>query len=403
LYILSYVEIFICCENYYAKLLFVFILTYFVFYCINFIFNLKKYKNTPYHEDITNPKNYFKIWPESATNEIKNILLNNQFETLFKIAIVWHWWEWKTTFLRKVLDEVEIQDKNIIVEFPTWQFADDKDILQSFMDEIYKSLYEQWYNFLELKFSSKYVNKLVKDSVNEWWIKNFLSLFFDLLTFFKNDDLAELLNDIQNIVGKRFIFVFDDLDRLNTDNLYTIFRLQDHLKNLNNAISFLIFERKSKVFERLEKIYWREFNEKVVNLFVYLQPQSHLIDIRWKKWWNWKQLWYADLLIEIFERNCNLVEKIESNFGKIVPERIYIIADNFKISQASTYNKIGIIRLKAFDNNKLRDIKKLLKIFFHELGHLAEKTYFYEIGKTPKELHEKISITLFLVLLIKKL
>jgi len=84
------------------------------------------------------------------------------------------------------------------------------------------------------------------------------------------------------------------------------------------------------------------------------------------------------------------VEKIESSFGKIVPERIYIIADNFKISQASTYNKIGIIRLKAFDNNKLRDIKKLLKIFFHEPKHLAEKTYFYEIGKTPKELHEKI-------------
>jgi len=45
--------------------------------------------------------------------------------------------------LKKVLDEKQIQDKNIIVKFPTWQFADDKDILQSFMDEIYKSLYEQ--------------------------------------------------------------------------------------------------------------------------------------------------------------------------------------------------------------------------------------------------------------------
>jgi len=299
-----------------------------VFYVFFWIFKyIKKYKHkSHYYEDKVDPQKSFDIWWKNSEDEIKRILKEDKFDELFKIAIIWHWGEGKTTFLEKSLKDKEIQDKSIVVKFPTWQFADDKDVLQSFMDEIYKSLFKHWYLFLELKFSSKYINKLVKDSVKVWWLKSLISFILELLTFFKEDSLEKLLKDIQYITWKRFVFIFDDLDRLKLDNLYTIFRLQDHLKKLENAISILIFERRSKVFEDLEKVYGKNFNEKIVNLFVYLHPSKNIVDVKreckdeYSQWW-WKNLRYAEKILKIFNDNGfnwkNKASKLDCNQGDL--------------------------------------------------------------------------------------
>lgn len=230
------------------------------------------------------------------------------------LAIYGKWGEGKTTLMNFIENELQEQTDFVCINFNPWRFSSEEQLIKGYFMKLAESLEES----LETE-----VEKVGN------WTERYLSsiaAFFNRSDFAKevghllsNADLEELKNRIQNILikNKRQVVVFmDDIDRLNKQEIQSIFRLIKLTANFHYLVYVLAFDDEV-VADSLQDRYGtfnqqagRRFLEKVVQVPISLPKISE-----------------ADLQNYCFSAINRLVEHFEI---KLTPDDVNGFVYNFK-------------------------------------------------------------------------
>lgn len=196
--------------------------------------------------------NYDLIGRDKFISDLQNIIINCRPNDKFVIALEGAWGCGKTTILNNLKER--IYDENIILidDFDPWAYEDEKSLFRGMFDLIMKKL--------ELNFSIGKIN-------------HFFNMYLDILFYsskyqkpysiLKNyyysyneiNRLREIINNYLKNSNKRILFIIDNIERSEKENIIFLFKLVNNILNFDNTIYLLSFDD-----EKLQKIFKEDLN-----------------------------------------------------------------------------------------------------------------------------------------------
>lgn len=161
----------------------------------------------------------------------------------FSIGIVGPWGAGKTSFLNQIkteLDKLEIENdkkykQNLVLNFNPWQYPNETNLTQVFLREIEVKLRKHTFSDRHI---NDYVNHLFKNNRSFW------SIFLNALLPPRN--IEELHKSISTSIiqsKKRLVIFIDDIDRLQSHEVYEILTIIRNIGNLPNLIFVLAYDK----------------------------------------------------------------------------------------------------------------------------------------------------------------
>lgn len=174
-------------------------------------------------EDILNRK--------SKANQVKRLIVGNKSKNSLAIGIVGDWGNGKTSFMNFVEKSFENEEDYIIVHFNSWLNISINSIIQDFFSTVQKEVSKYSIDVSkEIRTYGYNVLSINKNSTTETLLNAIKILPENSLSEnFKN------LNELLNKLNKKIIVFFDDLDRLQPNEVFEV------LKLIRNTASFDVF------------------------------------------------------------------------------------------------------------------------------------------------------------------
>lgn len=170
---------------------------------------------------------------EDLESEIINIPSKKSAITM---GLYGSWGEGKTS-VTNILKNIFLKNnKFLIINFVPWSFKDDEAILTAFYQQIRQAIsskfllpgfakdLNKYINIISMGFSGKGININLNNSEESLEI------------------IKERVEKFIEQIGKTIIVFIDDIDRLNSDELFLIFKLIRSCTNFKNTIFFLAFD-----------------------------------------------------------------------------------------------------------------------------------------------------------------
>lgn len=163
--------------------------------------------------------------------QIARLVKNNKSKSSIAIGIVGKWGDGKSSFMNLIEENLK-QDKTfIIVQFNSWLNISVKSIIQDFFNTVEKEIAP--HSFDISKEVKKYASNVL--SVNKNTTTETLLNAVNLLPENSISDDFDNLNHLLNRLNKKVIVFFDDLDRLQPNEVFEV------LKLIRNTASFDVF------------------------------------------------------------------------------------------------------------------------------------------------------------------
>ncbi|EKD66376.1 MAG: hypothetical protein ACD_49C00049G0009 [uncultured bacterium (gcode 4)] len=237
------------------------------------------------------------LWFKYKAKDFSEIIYNNWDHRWLVFWLVAPWWAWKTTFLNFLQEQEIIYDNCMVFKFNPWYFENESVLLEKFILEFKSFLINE---------SNTYLNELWNDLnilIKILWKKTNSLLWVDL-DWWNNKDLYNTKKDINNSlkkINKKIIIVIDDLDRISSDKLRSVFKIINLCKDFYNTNFILCYDLSN--FNNIDE------------------------SLRISRTLNWDWI-YSDITNEEFD-NTNLVKYIE----KIVNVQFSLYPDFDKLKE----------------------------------------------------------------------
>lgn len=202
---------------------------------------------------------------QAIIDNLCNIILFVKPDNKFVISLEGRWGSGKTTILNNVKRQINKNCENIVFidEFDPWVYDSEKALLLNMLDVLLQKTGEN----VSVKERHRVVESLT-DLILDGRKKTALkSLFF-------GNNIAELTSEInEHIVkcGKKFVFIIDNIDRAEKDNVILLFKLVGSVLDFKRVTYILSFdnERVKKIFENDLTIDY-EYLKKIINLAIHV-------------------------------------------------------------------------------------------------------------------------------------
>lgn len=306
----------------------------------------------------------------------ESILASKNYKEGFSIGLVGEWGSGKSTIIDLTKKEIEIQNYFIIIDdFDPWVIKSQDALILAMYNTIMENLRENISYFKRKKVQ----NALINITTNIPYIGKGLGNYFEN----RIDDYSEykeIKSDLEEKLeksDKRLIFIIDNLDRMNSENVLFLLTLIGTLFKLPNITYIIAYDRK-----RLKNIFKIDdinpkYLEKIINKEIFM-PTLHretlevclenLINV-----YKYNDIKYKKIIKEICKQFTNIRQFIcFCNSLERKPE----IFDNLK-------NKIGYYLDIEFDYFIIQSIKFFdyniyIKIFEYRdtiLEHIGQKNF----------------------------
>lgn len=198
-------------------------------------------------------------------NELKDAMTLEHGGNAFTIGVEGEWGAGKTTLINLTLDKI-INENNthikIISDFDPWIFGTNEALLVSLYEEILKCVGVK-YNTFKLRHDLKKLTSILASVSKQTW---FDKLFDD---HFGYSDLKQMKRELTEILNKEnevVIIVFDNLDRMNSENVLFLFKLIGTIFDLPHINYVLSYDDKrlDDIFSESLKIN-PKYKEKIIN------------------------------------------------------------------------------------------------------------------------------------------
>jgi putative uncharacterized protein CPE1287 len=307
------------------------------------IFTLQDILNLKYNKfNINNLGNIDKIIIKDSDDDIPDIFKIDKTKEELKIAIskystigvVGEWGSGKSTLINSTIKELDKSDFIIIKDFDPWPIKSQDTLILSMYNTIMENLGENISYFKRKKVQ----NALINIATNIPYIGSGIGSFFEN----RVDDYTEckeIKADLEEKLiksDKRLIFIIDNLDRMNSNNVLFLLTLIETLFKLPNITYILAYNknRLNGIFEDnridlryLEKIINKEIFMPVLDRDVLKLCLKNLLII-----YNYDIYNYDDIIKKICKRFdnirqficfCNSLTKKPFIFNDLRPELDY--------------------------------------------------------------------------------
>lgn len=177
-------------------------------------------------------------------------------EESFVFGLLGKWGDGKTSALNLLRLLLAYEKDFIIINFDPWNFKDEEAMLNAFFETVEKSLNKE-YLFPNLKRLFVKYQKLISSGLSNTGFK----INFD----FKDDTVDEIKTRIEKYIentNRKLIIIIDEIDRLQKEEIFMIFKLVRSNSKFKNSI-FLLSLDETKTVEKLGEN-GKEYLEKIV-------------------------------------------------------------------------------------------------------------------------------------------
>lgn len=191
--------------------------------------NIKENEESEFFNDIPADEDILNRKPKAL--QVTRLIKGNKSKTSLAIGIVGEWGDGKTTFMGFVEKSFSNDEKYIIVHFNSWLNITVNSIINDFFNTVEKKI--SVHSIDISKEIKKYGNNVLSVNTNSTTetILNAIKIIPDNSLSDDFDNLNTLLNKL----NKKVIVFFDDLDRLQPNEVFEV------LKLIRNTASFDVF------------------------------------------------------------------------------------------------------------------------------------------------------------------
>jgi len=178
------------------------------------------------------------------------------------VGIYGKWGEGKTSVINFILSELKGQNDIVSVKFNPWRFPNEQALLSSFFNHLAAKIKNADDKFKIAK-KRKWIPKIPKKGKvlksNSEALGDLLSQYGKGISFYGVSDVANTIGEISNVDSeeykrrfeklllesdKKLVIFIDDIDRLDKDELHSIFKLVKLTANFDNTYYILAFDDK---------------------------------------------------------------------------------------------------------------------------------------------------------------
>lgn len=340
--------------------------------------------------------NYDMLKRDTIINILYNTIKGVIPKKNFRIGLYGEWGSGKTTIINNVIKKLKLNSKNdyiIVRNFEPWMYDNKEALFTGIYNEIIRKLENEKYigNYRELFYKYK---KMIFNIIDKKYGVTLHS--FDNKTI---SDIKDAINKILMQNGKKIIFIIDNIDRLNKENIELIFKTVTTILDMDNIIYLLSFDRNriDKIFEtEIKKD--KEYLEKIINCEIEVPniDNNILVDISVKSINNLLNYYdrmngidnetYTKYMYEMCKGFKNLREL------KRFINTASIVFNNNELYYLNDLDMLLIEYLRFKDVNLYAQIKDNPKFFISEDLHLREDMIFLgeEYNKEAKAFFERI-------------
>ena len=154
------------------------------------------------------------------SNRIADTIIKRNSDEGLVIGLYGIWGEGKSSVLNMIEDELKKSEEILIVKFNPWRFKDEDALILNFFKNISESLDR------ELNTKIEKIGSFLKKYGGVTSVLNFdLSEIGKSFSDTQIEDLKNRVNDFLKESKKKIVVVIDDIDRLDKQELFSLFRL----------------------------------------------------------------------------------------------------------------------------------------------------------------------------------
>lgn len=199
-----------------------------------------------------NDVNYDLLNRNNVISGLNNIITNCYPNEKFVIALEGSWGSGKTTILNNLKKYINKDEIILIDDFDPWSYEDEKSLFRGMFDAILKNI--------DVNFSIKNINKFLNTYMDTIFYNSKYEMPY---SFFKNyytnynetNQLRVIINDYLKNNNKRILFIIDNIERAEKENIIFLFKLINNILNFENTIYLLSFDD-----EKMKKYFEKELN-----------------------------------------------------------------------------------------------------------------------------------------------
>ncbi len=310
-------------------------------------------------------------------NKLYELVSNCYNGEKFVLALQGKWGSGKTTIINN-LKKIIKKEKNIIVidDFDPWSYEDEKAMFRGMFDSIM--------NKIGVNFSIKDISNFLRTYMNTIFnVAKYESTYNIIKKYYadydKNNKLKKIINAYLKNNNKKILFIIDNIERADKDNIIFLFKLINNVLNFNNTIYLLCFddERMKKIFEKDLNIDY-EYLKKIIQLEIKI-PKVHesvMYNIVNRCMRNLMSLYGMNP----YEKECEkVIRLLASDITDLRELKIYlnsVISFNYKLNNYLNFQDTLLLELiKGNDIELYEEIWRNKQYFISEDTHMSSELY----------------------------
>lgn len=201
---------------------------------------------------------------EGLINLLYNSILNCSTNHVYVIGIKGEWGSGKTTIMNFTKQKLKKAPQILVVdEFDPWVFGSQESLLAAMYDEILKGIGIE-YNSYSNKLMVKKIQKTVTDKYELASVVREVFLD-DSNAYLAVKRMKKKLKALLNQMNKSIVFMIDNIDRADADNVLFLFKLIGTVFDLPNIVYVLAYDPKriEEIFSDTNKIN-PQYTEKII-------------------------------------------------------------------------------------------------------------------------------------------
>lgn len=313
-------------------------------------------------------------------NKLYELVLNCYNEEKFVVALEGKWGSGKTTIINNLKKSMK-NEKDIIIidDFDPWSYEDEKAMFRGMFDSIM--------NKIGINFSIRDINNFMQAYMNTIFnMTKYDSIYNTMKKYYadydKNNKLKKIINAYLRDNNKKIIFIVDNIERADKDNIIFLFKLINNILNFDNTIYILSFddERMKKIFEKDLNIDY-DYLKKIIQLEIKI-PKVHKSVMH-----NVVNKCIRNLMtlygMSVNEKECEkAIDCLSKGIEDLRELKIYlnsVISFNYKINNYLNFQDTLLLELiKSNDIELYEEIWKNKKYFIAEDTHMYNELYTWD-------------------------
>ena len=186
-----------------------------------------------------NDVDYDMLQRSNIINNLNNAITNCYTDEKFVIALEGNWGSGKTTILNNFKKILSKKDIILIDDFDPWSYKDEKSLFRGMFDSFMKKI--------GINFSIRSINRFLNIYMDTIFYNSKYDKHYSILKkYYSNYDetnkIREIINNYLKNNNKRILFIIDNIERAEKENIIFLFKLINNILNFQNTIYLLSFD-----------------------------------------------------------------------------------------------------------------------------------------------------------------